>query len=443
MQKIIGPFSQIITLRGLDIRGSITDDKLEVLRDQSILTTNGKISEIGNLDELKEKNPSAEIEFIAQNSVALPGFVDAHTHICFAGSRASDYALRSQGKSYLEIAKSGGGIWSSVEKSRAASIETLADLTASRAARHLREGVTTIEVKSGYGLSVEQELKMLRAIKLAAQKLSVILEPKARESQEFKLARSSNANTFKDDGYNILIPTCLAAHMKPKDFSGSAAEYLDEIVEKLLPIVASENLAKRVDIFVEKTAFDENEARSYLKKVKELGFEITIHADQFSVAGSKLALEFNALSADHLEVSGDAEISALASSNVVSVALPNSSYGLGIYHMTPARKLLDAGAILAIASDWNPGSAPMGDLLCGAALFGIYEKLSAAEIFSALTFRAAKALNLNDRGRIEKNLLADFQLYATNDFREILYHQGKMKPFAVYKNGEKNVLQKN
>jgi imidazolonepropionase len=111
--------------------------------------------------------------------------------------------------------------------------------------------------------------------------------------------------------------------------------------------------------------------------------------------------------------------------------------------MTPARKLLDAGAILAIASDWNPGSAPMGDLLCGAALFGIYEKLSAAEIFSALTFRAAKALNLNDRGRIEKNLLADFQLYATNDFREILYHQGKMKPFAVYKNGEKNVLQKN
>lgn len=408
MQKIIGPISQIITMRGLDLHGAITDDKLEILHDISILIADGKISDIGNLDELKKKNPQAEVENISQNSVLLPGFIDAHTHICFAGSRASDYALRSIGKSYLEIAENGGGIWSSVTKTRETSLEKLAELTSSRASRHLSEGVTTIEVKSGYGLNVEQELKILRAIKLAQN--------------------SCAAN---------LVPTCLAAHMKPKDFAGSASEYLKMITDELLPIVAREGLAKRVDIFVEKTAFSENEAREYLAKTQKLGFEITIHADQFSVCGSKLALEFNAISADHLEVSGDAEIAALAKSNTVAVALPNSSYGLGIYHMTPARKLLDAGAILAIASDWNPGSAPMGDLLTGAALFGIYEKLSAAEIFSALTFRAAKALNLNDRGRIAKNLLADFQLYPTNDFREILYHQGKMKPFAVYKNGEK------
>ncbi len=408
MQKIIGPISQIITMRDLDLHGAITDDKLEILHDISILIADGKISDIGNLDELKKKNPQAEVENISQNSVLLPGFIDAHTHICFAGSRASDYALRSIGKSYLEIAENGGGIWSSVTKTREESLEKLAELTSSRASRHLSEGVTTIEVKSGYGLNVEQELKILRAIKLAQN--------------------SCAAN---------LVPTCLAAHMKPKDFAGSAEDYLKMIADELLPIVAHEGLAKRVDIFVEKTAFSENEAREYLAKAQKLGFEITIHADQFSVCGSKLALEFNAISADHLEVSGDAEITALARSNTVAVALPNSSYGLGIYHMTKARKLLDAGAILAIASDWNPGSAPMGDLLTGAALFGIYEKLSAAEIFSALTFRAAKALNLNDRGRIEKNLLADFQLYPTNDFREILYHQGKLKPFAVYKNGEK------
>jgi imidazolonepropionase len=408
MQKIIGPFSQIVTLRGLDLRGAITDDKLEILRDSAVLVNDGKIAALGNLDDLSEKNPDATIEYVSQPCVLLPGFVDAHTHICFAGSRAMDYALRSQGKTYLEIAQNGGGIWSSVEKTRAAEITTLTELTASRAQRHLREGVTTIEVKSGYGLNTLQELKMLRAIKNAA------LQTKAD-----------------------LIPTCLAAHMKPKDFAGTAEEYLNDIVTDLLPTVASEGLAKRVDIFVEKTAFSENEARNYLRKVKEMGFEIAIHADQFSVCGSRLAIEFDAFSADHLEVSSDFEIEALASSNTVAVALPNSSYGLGIYHMTPARKLLDAGAILAIASDWNPGSAPMGDLLCGAALFGIYEKLSAAEIFSALTFRAAKALNLNDRGRIEKNLLADFQAFPTNDFRDILYHQGKLKPFVVYKNGVK------
>jgi len=408
MKKIIGSFAQIVTLRGLDLRGSIADDKLEILRDCAILIEDEKISALGKIDELQEKNPTAEVEFISPNSVLLPGFVDVHTHICFAGSRALDYSLRSQGKSYLEIAQNGGGIWSTVEKTRAATLETLADLTASRAARHLREGVTTIEVKSGYGLNVEQELKMLRAIKIA----------KSRTRAE-------------------LIPTCLAAHMKPKDFSGSNSDYLNYVASELLPVVASEQLATRVDIFIEQTAFSENEARDYLQKVKDFGFEIAIHADQFSKGGSKLAVEFSAVSADHLEVSSDAEIQALAKSNTVAVALPNSSYGLGIYEMTPARKLLNAGAILAIASDWNPGSAPMGDLLCGAALFGMREKLSTAEIFSALTFRAAKALNLNDRGCIEKNMLADFQAFPTNDFREILYHQGKMKPFAVFKKGVK------
>jgi imidazolonepropionase len=406
-KKLIGPISQIVTLRNLDLRGAVADEKLEIIADGGILVEDGKVVEMGKFEELRRANPDFAVEYVSQKSVVLPGFVDAHTHICFAGDRAMDYALRSAGKTYLEIAQSGGGIWSSVTKTRQASLEELTDLTAQRANRHLSEGVTTIEVKSGYGLSFDEELKMLRVIK-AAQK-------------------STQAD---------LVSTCLAAHMKPRDFAGSNAEYLQHVAKDLLPVVRQENLAKRVDVFVEKSAFSSDEARVYLQAAKNLGFEITIHADQFTAGGSALAVEFDALSADHLEVSSEAEIQILAKSKTVAVALPGASYGLGIYQMTPARKLLDSGAILAIASDWNPGSAPMGDLLAEAALFGIYEKLSAAEVFSALTFRAAKALNLTDRGRIEKNMVADLQFYPCDDYRQILYYQGKMKPFTVYKNGK-------
>ncbi len=408
MQKIIGPFSQILTLRKLDLRGPLLDENLEILQNQAVLIENGLIKNFGKLDALKAENPNAEIQFISSPSTLLPAFIDCHTHICFAGTRSADYQMRMQGKSYLEIAQKGGGINSSVKAVRQTPLETLADLTASRAQRHLREGVATIEVKSGYGLDLENELKMLKAIKLAQSK--------------------TDAN---------LIPTCLAAHIKPKDFNGSNKEYLQYVLDELLPIVKAENLAKRIDIFVEQTAFNEEEARFYLTKVQELGFEITVHADQFSAAGSKLAVEFKAFSADHLEVSGEVEINLLAKSNVVCAALPNASYGLGIYEMTPARKLLDAGAILAIASDWNPGSAPMGDLLVGAALFAMKEKLSSAETFAALTFRAAKALNLMHQGRLQENFIANMQAYECSDFREILYHQGKLKPSLVWINGNK------
>jgi imidazolonepropionase len=406
--KLIGPFTQLLTMRGLNLRGSLQDDQLEVLTNAAILVAEKNIIEVGNFDDLRKKYPSANVEYIAQKTVALPGFIDVHTHICFAGDRANDYAMRSSGKTYLEIAQKGGGIWSSVQKTREASLDELASLTKSRAVRHIKDGVTTIEVKSGYGLNVAQELKMLRAIKLA------------------------NKNSKAD-----LIATCLAAHMKPRDFEGLAIDYLENIVKNLLPILREENLTNRADIFVEKTAFTIDEARYYLAELQKLNFDITVHADQFSAGASALAVEFDAVSADHLEVSGEAEIAAIAKSNTVAVALPGSSYGLGIYHMTPARKLLDASAIVAIASDWNPGSAPMGDLLAQAAMFGIYEKLSAAEIFAALTFRAAKALKLSDRGIIEKNMLADFQLYPLDNYQQILYNQGKIKPFAVYKNGEK------
>lgn len=399
---LTGPFSQILPLTGMPLKGALKDEQLHIIANGGILIENGLIIAVGNFDELRKANPSAQIKEIEQPSVLLPGFIDCHTHICFAGSRARDYAMRIQGKTYLEIAQAGGGIWDSVTQTRQADEAALTTSLLKRVERHLAAGVTTIEVKSGYGLSVEQELKQLRAIKAAS------VQTKA-----------------------TLVAACLAAHMVPRDFDGNQSQYLDYILNDLLPIIREDELAKRVDIFIEKSAFDKENALIYLNKAKQMGFDITVHADQFTAGGSEVAVKTGAVSADHLEASGEAEIKLLANSNTVAVTLPGASLGLGIQYAS-ARKLLDAGACLAIASDWNPGSAPMGDLLTQAAVMGAAEKLSTAETFAGLTYRAAKALNLTDRGILAAGMKADLQVYPTNDYREILYHQGQFKPHAVY-----------
>lgn len=398
MKILHGPFTQIIPLTGMPLKGALKDDQLQVIVNGGLLIENGLNLAVGNFERLRKENPAATIKEFEGDSVLLPGFVDCHTHICFAGSRAKDYAMRIQGKTYLEIAKAGGGIWDSVTQTRAADEYTLTQLLLKRIERHLSEGVTTIEVKSGYGLSVEQELKQLRAIKAAAAQTKA-----------------------------SIVSTCLAAHMVPGDFPGKQTEYLEHILIDLLPVIKKGNLAKRVDIFIEESAFNADIAIIYLNKAKQIGFDLTVHADQFTTSGSKVAIDTAAVSADHLEASGDAEIKMLGNSNTVAVTLPGASLGLGMQY-APARKLLDAGACLAIASDWNPGSAPMGDLLMQAAVMSAAEKLNTAEVFAGLTYRAAKALNLNDRGTLAPGMRADIQAYPVNDYREILYQQGKLKP---------------
>lgn len=405
MKKLIGPFSEILTLSGLALNGAINDNQLEIIRCGGIIVEDGKIVATGDFEDLRLANAALSLEKIEGEQVLLPGFIDCHTHICFAGSRAKDYSLRIQGKTYLEIAKSGGGIWDSVTQTRAAVLSKLVELLKQRVQRHLTDGVTTIEIKSGYGLDVSNELKMLRAIKEVA------------------------LTTVAD-----LIPTCLAAHLLPKDFEGTQAEYLDHVLADLLPLVKAEDLANRVDIFIEESAFDRQASVPYLLAAKALGFEITVHADQFTTSGLEVAIEVGAVSADHLEASTEREAALLKGSETVAVVLPGASLGLGMQY-APARKLLDAGACLAIASDWNPGSAPMGDLLMQAAVMSAAEKLSTAEVFAGLTFRAAKALNLKDRGRLAEGMLADMQAYPCADYREILYHQGKIKPGIVWKKG--------
>ncbi|RLJ34271.1 imidazolonepropionase [Chryseobacterium sp. 7] len=405
--KLIGPFKQVVTLANLPLRGKLSDEQLEIIVDGGIVVDQNTIQKVGHFETLRTENPSIEIEQIEGEQIVLPAFIDSHTHICFGGNRANDFAMRNAGKTYLEIAESGGGIWSSVQHTRNASEEELLKTLVERINFLVDLGITTIEVKSGYGLDVENELKMLRIIKKAQN------ETKA-----------------------TLVPTCLSAHLKPRDFEGSNPEYLEYIITEILPKVKEEELANRVDIFIEKSAFQPEESKEFLLKAKDLGFEITVHADQFTPGSSRIAVEVGAKSADHLEATIDEDIQFLAESDTVATALPGASLGLG-EKFTPARKLLDAGAIVAIASDWNPGSAPMGNLITQASILATFQKLTTAEVLAGMTFRAAYALNFEDRGQLEAGKKADFVTFKTNNFQNVLYNQGSLSAESIYIDGNK------
>lgn len=403
--KLIGPFRQVVTLADLPLRGKLSDEQIDVIPDGGIIVNNGKIHKTGTFETLKSEYQDIETESVEGIQIVVPAFTDSHTHICFGGNRANDFAMRNAGKTYLQIAESGGGIWSSVQHTRNAPEEELLKTLLERINFLISLGITTIEVKSGYGLDVDNELKMLRTIKKAQAQTPA-----------------------------TLVPTCLSAHLKPKDFEGDNPAYLQYILTEILPKVKEESLAGRVDIFIEKSAFQPEESRDFLLKTKDLGFEITVHADQFTPGSSRIAVEVGAKSADHLEVTIDEDITFLAESDTVATALPGASLGLG-EKFTPARKLLDAGAILAIASDWNPGSAPMGNLITQASVLATFEKLTTAEVLAGITFRSAFALGLEDRGKLEEGMKADFVTFKTDNFQNILYHQGSLKAENVYING--------
>ena len=419
---LIGPFKQILTMDRLPDSGSLRDDTLEIISNGGVLIEGQKIIRVLSGMEFRSDSIIAshssniKVDEVREDAVLMPGFIDAHTHICYSGTRAGDYARRLSGETYLGIAKQGGGILSTVTKTRAASQQELEQSLMERARTHLLRGVTTCEVKSGYGLEIDAELKMLRAIRALNQKRS--------------LTNESLSSLILPD----LVPTCLAAHLKPEEFQDHE-EYLDYILHELLPSVKSENLSKRVDIFIEEGAFNPEISLKFLKQAKAIGFSITIHADQFSKGGSEVASKVGAISADHLEASEDREFEMLKMANVIANVLPGASTGLGL-PFAPVRKMLNAGLTVTISSDWNPGSAPMGDLLTLASILGTDKKLTMAETLSALTNRSAKALELNDRGLIKQGYLADMIAFPCKDYREILYHQGTLKPHRVWKQGE-------
>ena len=389
-------------MSNLPLKGAITDEKLEIIENGGVIIDGDKILEVGKFSDLvkKEKN-IFEIDF---QSVLVAGFIDCHTHICHYGSRSEEYSKRNAGMSYQQILSEGGGIHNTMTATENASDEELEKVTVSRLDRHFNEGVLTCEIKSGYGSDLNQEVRLLNII------------------------NKINKNHAMD-----IIPTCLAAHVTPKIYN-SSSEYLEKIIEELIPVLEKKKLTNRIDIFIEEKAFSVSESFDYLSQLKNK-FDITVHANQFSSGGVKVGVDCGAKSVDHLEVIDDNEIRYLSNSNTSAVVLPGCSLGLGI-PFAPARKLLDNNCKLSIATDWNPGSAPMGDLLQQSSLLGSIEKLSSAEVFSAITYRSADALGLNDRGKIEKEKLADFIGFKTDNYRDILYNQGKLKPSFICKRGE-------
>ena len=383
-------------------RGAISDNSLEIIDDGGVVIEDGKIIDVGDFLSLSKNN--LDVREITYPCVLLPGFIDSHTHICHYGNRSDEYAKRNSGISYQQILEEGGGIHNTMNSTSNSTDEQLTDDTLNRLKRHFQEGVLTCEVKSGYAPNLKDEVRMLRII-----------------------------NEIDSSNDIDLIPTCLAAHVTPKKYE-SSKKYLDSIVNDLLPIIKEENLSNRVDIFIEEKAFSITEASIFLEKIKN-DFYITAHANQFTSGGLKVGVDNGAVSVDHLEVITDQEIDYLSKSDTTGVVLPGCSVGLGI-PFAPARKLLDYNCKVSIASDWNPGSAPMGDLLMQASLLGSTEKLSNAEVLAGITCRAANALSLEDRGSLESGKIADMIGFKTNDFRDILYNQGKLKPSFICKRGK-------
>ena len=389
-------------MENLPLSGSLSDDQLKIIRNGGVIIDKEKIIKTGHFNDLRKE--VSDIIEISSSKVLLPGFIDSHTHICYSGDRSSEFSKRNSGVPYQKILEEGGGIHNTMKATAEATDDELVNSTLSRLDRHFSEGVTTCEIKSGYGSTIENELRLLRII-----------------------------NKIKKIHHSDVIPTCLAAHVKPMDFESNEV-YLDSIIDDVIPILRKKNLSNRIDIFTEEKAFSVDESTRYLNKLSKM-FDITVHANQFSSGAVKVGVDVGARSVDHLEIINDEEIEYLSRSDTSGVILPGCSIGLGL-PFAPIRKLLDNNCKISIATDWNPGSAPMGDLLTQCSMLSSFEKLSSAEIFSSITFRAAYSLGLSDRGKISPGMIADFITFDSSDYREILYNQGKMKPSLKCKRGK-------
>jgi imidazolonepropionase len=338
----------------------------------------------------------------------LPGFVDAHTHLVFAGNRLDDFERRARGETYEQIAKAGGGIWSTVEKTRAASE---ADLFA-QAKKHvdwfLKCGTTTIEAKSGYGLTLVDELKVLRVM------------------------RQLNEQTPLE-----IVPTFLGAHAVPRGTSPD--EYVDLVINEMLPRVAKEKLAEFCDVFCERGYFDIEQSRRILSAAMKLGLKLRGHVDQLTNSGgAKLMAEVGATTADHLEKTDEQGIAALKSANVQPVLLPGSVYALGSTSYPRARQMIDAGLAVVLATDFNPGSSPTPSMPMILSLACTQMKMSPAEAIAAATINAAYSLYRGDKiGSLEPGKLANFAVFDCEDYRELAYWFGLPQTHAAYVRGKR------
>ncbi len=389
---------QLVTMRGPSEprRGSALRD-LGIIQDGAVLIRDGAITDVGSTRRVENLAQSRDaVEINATGRVVMPGFVDSHTHLVFGPPRLDDYEMRIAGTSYHEIAAAGGGILSSVSAVRGLSGRTLESRGRQFLRWLVRHGTTTVEAKTGYGLDRTGEMKSLRV--LAA------LDRKPLD----------------------VIPTYLGAHVPPPEFDGKPEAYIDWVCAEMLPMIRRRRLARFVDIYCDRGAFGLDDARRYLSVARELGFALKIHADQFSRTGAVLlAAELGAASADHLEHSGEDDIAALAQSSTVATLLPGSVFHLGLSRYPPARALIERGAVVALATDFNPGSSPTCSMPMAISLACTQMRMKPAEAIAAATINGAWAAGCADRaGSLESGKQADLLVLDASDYRDIPYYFG-------------------
>jgi imidazolonepropionase len=408
-ELLITGASQLVTIGG-PARARVGDEMrdLAIIENGALLARDGLVAAVGHRDEIEKLARSDACRIDAAGSVVMPGFIDAHTHPVFAGTREDEYEMRASGATYQEIAARGGGIRSTVRKTRAASEEELFQVALSRVRQMLAHGTTTIEAKSGYGLSVEDELKILRVIR--------------------RLDRETPLD---------LIPTFLGAHEIPDEFRSSRQDYIRLVIDEMMPRVAVEKLARYADIFCESHVFTVEESRRVLRRAKELGLGIRFHADQLSLSGgARLAAELGARTADHLEWIDDEGIEAMRQAGVIAVLLPGAVFNLGLTRYPPARRMIEAGLAVALATDFNPGSSPTPSMQMILSIACTQMRMTPAEAVTAATINAAYSLDIGARaGSFEAGKQADAVLFDCADYRQIPYFFGINHVRAVIKSG--------
>jgi imidazolonepropionase len=403
--------SQLVTLAGPKrprIGGELCD--LVIISDGGMLVRDGVIVVTGRSDVIEKQMPDDAEVVDASGRLVLPGFVDAHAHPVFAGSRVDEFEMRARGATYEEIAAGGGGIRSTVRKTRAATEDQLLAQALKHVEWFLRCGTTTVEAKSGYGLSVEDEIKILRVVRRLDKESPV----------EF-------------------VPTFLGAHAVPEDFQTAPDRYVSLILNEMLPGIVDEGLAEFCDIFCERGYFDIETSRKILSAAKEQGLGIRMHADQLTNGGgAELAAELGAVTADHLEQTEAPGIAAMKRAGVQPVLLPGSVYALGKTRYPRAREMVDAGLAVVIATDFNPGSSPTPSMQMVLSLAATQMKMTPAECVTAATINAAYSLNRGDKiGSLEVGKRANFALFDCQDYRELAYWFGVPQTHSVYVGGEK------
>lgn len=383
--------------------------KMNEVENCSIITKNGLIDEIVPADLEINASKLEKFEILdAKGMSVLPGFIDSHAHPVFAALRNSEFEMRNAGKSYLEIAEAGGGIKNSVRKLRAMSEDELFRASKKRVLEFLKFGTTTLEAKSGYGLTLEDEIKMLKVIKRLNDELAI-----------------------------DLVPTFLGAHDIPEEFKEDREGYINLLINEMIPKVASEKLAVACDIFIEKNYYTIDEGRRILTAAKENGLDVKIHADQLtSNGGSGLAAELGALSSDHLEYISDADIDSMIEKGTVFNLMPGASFFIGMRDFPPARKIIEKGGICALSTDFNPGTCYCYSLPFIMTVSAIYLHMSAEELVWAATAGGARALGKADVGTVEKGNKADLLIMKIKELSEIPYSMGMNLVRKVIKNGK-------